>query len=291
MPNGVSGIHRLAQQKYMAQTKIYGPPPTASVPSKSNLAPETAQEQEPSSTASLSPTQLYQQADQMVEESRLKEARDLYQGIVKQYPNEAKAHFQIGYISSQLGDHNLVVPHYLKAVSQKTDYFEEAHIVLGQAYLNSKHYARAINEFKTVLTKNPQNRDVRVFYDIASFSLVLSKNPNSAEAHNGLGYAYYQRKDYSKALAEYLKAVKLNPNYSSAYFNLGVLYFNVGRFSDAKVHYLKAVELDPGHANYHFGLGLAYYKLEEHRRAHKEWKQTIKLDPDHLEARRALEEY
>ena len=40
-------------------------------------------------------------------------------------------------------------------------------------------------------------------------------------AYNNRGNAYYDLKDYQKAIADYTKAIELKPDYATAYYNRG----------------------------------------------------------------------
>ena len=43
-----------------------------------------------------------------------------------------------------------------------------------------------------------------------------------ADAHNGLGIAYYAQGKFDEAAKEYQEAIRINPNYADAHKNLGM---------------------------------------------------------------------
>ncbi|HUU50271.1 MAG TPA: tetratricopeptide repeat protein [Nitrospinota bacterium] len=60
------------------------------------------------------------------------------------------------------------------------------------------------------------------------FDKALQINPEEALAHIGLGYIYYKKGLYDKAIAEYKKGIAGNPNisilYPEAHYYLGLAY-------------------------------------------------------------------
>ncbi len=51
---------------------------------------------------------------------------------------------------------------------------------------------------------------------ISIFTLLISEFPNSSNAFDSMGEAYYHNKNYNRALNNYKKSLELNPNNSNA---------------------------------------------------------------------------
>jgi Flp pilus assembly protein TadD len=62
---------------------------------------------------------------------------------------------------------------------------------------------------------------------------VLRLKPESAQVHNNLGYALYEKHDLEGAIAEYHKALALDPKLVAAYYNLGISLFEKGEAAAA----------------------------------------------------------
>lgn len=70
-------------------------------------------------------------------------------------------------------------------------------------------------------------------------------SPSSAQNHNNLGDVFARQKDFTKAIEEFGKAIKINPRYADAYHNLGNAYLSLGRVDEGEQSYQKALEFNP----------------------------------------------
>lgn len=71
----------------------------------------------------------------------------------------------------------------------------------------------------------------------------IKANPNDYKAYNEIGIAYYDLKDYKKAIRYYTKALQLNPNDGETYFNRGKCYEALGDTVKAQADFTKAKKL------------------------------------------------
>ena len=63
---------------------------------------------------------------------------------------------------------------------------------------------------------------------IKAYEQALRLRPNSVEAYNKLGDAYYYAGNFYKALEAYKQAVRIKPDMAEAYYNLGMTYMELG---------------------------------------------------------------
>ena len=94
------------------------------------------------------------------------------------------------------------------------------------------------------------------------------------------GDAYYETGEYSKAIAEYNKAIELNPNKALAYFNRAYAYGEIGKYDKAIADYSKAIELNPGDAQAYYNRGLDYHNIGEVSKAVSDLERCIGLSTD-----------
>ena len=66
-----------------------------------------------------------------------------------------------------------------------------------------------------------------------------------ADPLNNAGTIWYERKQFSKAIRAYRKAIKLRSDFAPFYLNLGYAFFNQKNYDDSIVSFRKALELDP----------------------------------------------
>jgi tetratricopeptide (TPR) repeat protein len=103
----------------------------------------------------------------------------------------------------------------------------------------------------------------------------------AADIYNERGVTYFKKGQYSKAIANYDKALESNPRYAPAYTNRGAAFLRKGMLEKAKADLDKAVKLKPKGkremAYYHRG---EYYKaIGKHNKAIVDYSKAINLNP------------
>ena len=119
---------------------------------------------------------------------------------VRQNPNNALAHANLGYAYGESGQYQEAIASYKKALRIKPD-LAEAHFNLGINYGESGQWQEAI----------------------ASFKEAIRIKPGEADAHYGLGYVYNELGQHQEAIASYKEALRINPNLTIARDNLNKL--------------------------------------------------------------------
>lgn len=154
--------------------------------------------------------------------------------------------------------------------------------------------------------------------NLTLWSDVVSKSPNKARAHEGLGFSYFEQNKFDLAISQFKNAAQLDPNYDRAYSNLGTIYeiqgrdleaegsyikaFSVnsqnniarrnlaalyvkhGRLDEAQGEYKKALQVNPFDAKAENGLGIIFYKQGRYEEAKNHFQKAISLDPDYPDA-------
>jgi hypothetical protein len=77
----------------------------------------------------------------------------------------------------------------------------------------------------------------------ASFREAVEKDPQRAEAYNGVGVTFYARADYDEALAWYKRALEANPDFGDAFYNMACVYAVTER-KDLALRYLRLAALN-----------------------------------------------
>jgi S1-C subfamily serine protease/Tfp pilus assembly protein PilF len=104
--------------------------------------------------------------------------------------------------------------------------------------------------------------------------------PGSDMAWAGLGTAYAQLDQFSKAIEAIHQALRINPEYAKAWFNLGITYSNAGQSAKAMDAYQRALRIDPEYANAWNNLGAVYQKADQSANAIEAYQQALRIDPE-----------
>ena len=92
------------------------------------------------------------------------------------------------------------------------------------------------------------------------------------------GNAYYEKRDYDRAIADFDQAIKLNPNHDLAFYNRGLAFRDKGEIDRAVADFGQAIRLDPKNALAFNNRGLVLRNKGEVDRAIADFDQAIKLD-------------
>jgi tetratricopeptide (TPR) repeat protein len=95
--------------------------------------------------------------------------------------------------------------------------------------------------------------------------------------------------DYSGAEQGFQAILKQQPNNVGAIGNLGILYARTSRMDKAIAEYLRALRLSPNDEAILLNLGIVYVKEELHSRALPYFERVLAIDPHNQQARQLLD--
>lgn len=183
-------------------------------------------------------------------------ASEIFLNGLERFPDSADLLEAAGWAFFQLGD-----------MIRAEKYFEDAlkipnasagsHLGLGWIYLG----------------ENPEA-------SVERFNVVLSQFPDDANAHLGLGTAYYALRDYDRAIEELQIASKDEFNKPLAYFTLGNLYVEQRRYDLAIDAYMQAATSVPDYYDPHVGLAQVYINVGEFEEALQSLERAVALQPE-----------
>ena len=179
----------------------------------------------------------------------------------KYSPRDAEVQYYLGVAYHGRGLRDYALESFKKAVSLKKDY-SEAYNYLGTIYMDMGQWEQAVESFDKALSNHLYDTPALAFY-------------NS-------GWAYYNLKDYSKALTQYQQAMRhdslgvLRPQIEK---NIGLLYMDQTKLVQAIEHFKTAVDLEPLLYDAHFFLGECYLKIKDRGNAKKSFMEVVALSP------------
>lgn len=202
--------------------------------------------------------------------------------------------------------HNLAGALLLQKGVGQIQFIESEQCIKGQAaeMMRKEADARlseAAEQFKAALKARPGDpralhnlalvkmhfKDYEAVIELEQKALESVIYPDKHLSRGELGWAYYHRRDYVKALKELLEAVRLQPRYCVGRYRLAEVYFALAAKSDkpdeeytnvlSALDKLDAKECRIQEAQYL--KGLAYIKKRESMKADQPFDECIKMAP------------
>jgi tetratricopeptide (TPR) repeat protein len=137
--------------------------------------------------------------------------KEILEQLVAAYPNDERAHFNLGgyYFGQQ--DFTQAIAHYKKATELAPDY-STAYNILGYAYRQNEAYSDAENAFKKYIELIPNDPNP---YD--SYAELLLKMGR-----------------FDEAIQQYNKALSIEPNFVNSHFGIAAALAYQGKASEAQ---------------------------------------------------------
>jgi len=223
----------------------------------------------------------------------------MWRSAVSEYPNNARAHINLGNVYKDDKEYNAALQEYQTAVKLDPDN-SRGHDNLGNMYAVLGAYDKATPEFEKAISINPYyaatysnlgsvyNRLKQYDKAFEEYSRAIQLNPTLADAYNNLGVLYINLGKYDGALKAFQKVVELNPDLAETRMNMGVIYSYQKEYGKAINEFRKALELNPNYANVHTNLALLYYIQKDYQNSIQECRKVLELDPGNKDANSIL---
>ncbi|MES2842478.1 MAG: tetratricopeptide repeat protein [Pseudomonadota bacterium] len=173
-------------------------------------------------TASLAPADQMQLAVHFHSQGQLDSARTLYEGVLRQFPNDFGVRYHLGLLESQAGD------------------VERAAVHFGRAVQANPHNADAQNNLAFTLQQLGREAEALVAYEQAQ-----ALRPDDADIAINLGLLYKQLQQLPQALACLEHALQAHPQHVALLCNRGNVLQLLGRQTDALASYEQALKVEP----------------------------------------------
>jgi len=198
---------------------------------------------------------------------------------------EAAQHMQAGITADKQRQFDVAIAEFQK-VTELDPAFEDGFISLGQAYMEKRDFAAAIAPLKHALEVNPDSAPAHQLlgYALLVQGFAAEAIPHLARAQDktALGIAQIQTGQLPEAVANLQAALAAHPNDPDILYYLGRAS---GLLSKQSIDTLLASYPDSPRA--HQAMGENYFVLRQMPEAEKEYRDALRLRPDlpevHLE--------
>lgn len=170
----------------------------------------------------------------------------------------------------------------LSAIVKEHPDYAQAHTNLGIVYTQEKRFTEAGREFETALKLDPADDTVRLSYVKTLTALLqydraepliheyLQRHPRDFEAQYFTGIVERGLGNYAEAEKAFREAIALNPNHADAHYNLGFVLARMGKPAEARPELEKALKLNPDSSEARFQLASVLRALGQQQQAHEE---------------------
>lgn len=225
---------------------------------------------------------------------------------VEEQPENAEAHFLLGYNAAQKEQWSKVDKHFDIADSLSDEHDDQITAVREQSWinlfnkgvkvLNSGKTDSAISVFETAIMVHPErpetyrtlgisyNRNKEYEKSQKTFEKYISIQPDSVDGYLLLASSLFGLEDYESVIPAMKKALELDPQNADAIVNLAMSYDLLGQSQKAKETYEKALEKNPDNEDILFNLGRLYLMNDELDQALDLFNDLLKKNPHDYEA-------
>ncbi len=123
----------------------------------------------------------------------------------------------------------------------------------------------------------------------ASFLIAIKANPRQPDAYRDLGYVYLMQKKYAQAVPPLQRATRLAPQDANSFGNLGIAYLRLGNLPSAEEALRQAVKLDPKDSGWWYELALCYIGQNRPEAATHAAELSLQADPKNTQAQELVE--
>ncbi|HBG92261.1 MAG: hypothetical protein A2X54_00825 [Nitrospirae bacterium GWF2_44_13] len=195
---------------------------------------------------------------------KYKEAEGWYKKAIQSDPKYHMAYYNMGILYDDM-----------KQYAESKDYYRKT-IEINPGYVNAM-----INLGIILETKDKNFSDAEYWYKKAS-----EASPDNYLVYYNMGFLYsnneFSKYNIDTAIGYYQKVVTLKPDHDLSYFYMGNLYYHDKKeYSKAIAAYEKAIQLYGKDPAYNNNLGLVYEAQKEYAKAEGYYRESIKVDPSY----------
>ncbi|TAL33906.1 MAG: tetratricopeptide repeat protein [Spirochaetes bacterium] len=179
----------------------------------------------------------------------------------------------------------------VKKVLDKKPDFVPARYLRARMLILQRQYVMAISELTGILGLSDMRQyvnEVEIHYHLAmlyketkqfprevdEYKVILTFNPNDIRANHRIGHVLFKQKNFQSARDHLLRAYSQDASLVDALFPLGASYFNLGDYSSAEQHLLRSLETGTDTIEAQYMLGIIYKSRKDYDTALRMFSNT-----------------
>lgn len=229
----------------------------------------------------------------LVAEKRYTEARNQFEKLVSDFPQNAEVSVALGLLSMQLHDYDKAELYLKQALAEKYHDVNSVRMYLGQLHEERKQYEQAADWYNSVTPSD------HLLSAQLKYAAMLAKLNRITEAlqylHQIDAHTNQQRVQVAVAEAQILRATKAYqkafdllsglleklPNFPDLLYEHAMAAEKIGRFDTLEQDLRKLIQLKPDYAHAYNALGYTFAERGEHlEEARQLIEKALKLSPD-----------
>jgi tetratricopeptide (TPR) repeat protein len=230
-------------------------------------------------------------AVQLHQSGRLDQAKQLYQQILSQDPQQPDALHLLGLVALQQGSAPQGIELINRAIARRPG-VAAYHVNLAEGYLSLGQLDRAAGCCRMALRLQADGADAahtlgrillargRKEEAVEQFRQAVRFRPSFALAHNSLANVLRELGDGAGALEHFRRACEMAPERGELHSNLGQFLLERGEAEEALRHCHEAVRLRPDMPEAHCNLGNVLRELGQLTEAKASYVEALRLNPD-----------
>lgn len=187
-------------------------------------------------------------------EDFIEEAKEVFENLVKKYPEHPHAYYHLGFIYSNTDNYKQAEEVWIKAIKLEIGENEKHEIVKNLHDLNAKI---KFEEGHTLILDGRPTEGLEI---------LLALEPEYVDWWNlmfFIGLGYRMTEEYDLALKYFSKVMELNTGHVATYNEIGLCYMTMGRFEEAVKAFKEALKMDRQNPELLCNLGIVYIQIGE----------------------------
>ena len=226
---------------------------------------------------------------------KFQDALNAIEVLIEDNPNDALLFNIRGASYAGLGELNLAIKNYEKAIDLNSGY-SKAHFNLAGVLHELDKYHDSVLSYQNAIDLEPDYAEAhnnlgnvlkeigQLDKAIESYEKAVALKPNYIEAYYSLGASFYEAGKLEDTINCYERVLEHRPNFTEMHNNLGNIFRELERFDEAVLSYEKAISIDTGFVEGYYNLGITLQELKQLDNALVNYKKAIKIKPNYPEA-------